>query len=335
MSCYHPALIKRFVDIDGVFSAKFIGSIASAEEMTRFLQDKYTGCATNDSLNYVTIPCGKCIGCRMDYSRSWADRMTYHSLTTSDNYFITLTYDDEHIQNLDYSPIYDLHALDMDDLSRFIKSLRNHFRGCNIDFYGAGEYGDNEFRPHFHVIVYNCPLDDLEYWKLNNNGDIIYTSSIVEKLWSKGFCSISKFNWHSAAYTASYVEKKRDGRAMCEYTAVGLTPERCRMSRRPGIAYQYYLDNYKDIWKNNGLFVDRTVNSSGKLGIPRYFRKLALKGKDFGYHDFIDWQSRILEEQNLLNPFHIENSSFDLSHIKQMLEFEEREVLSKKVNKKI
>lgn len=303
--------------------------------MTRVLKDKYTGNLTNDNTHYVTIPCGKCIGCRMDYSRSWADRMTYHSLTTKDNYFITLTYDDEHIQYLDHSPIYDLYALDMDDLSNFIKRLRNHFRDCQIDFYGAGEYGDNEFRPHFHLIVYNCPLDDLEYWKLNNNGDVIYTSSIVEKLWSKGFCSVSKFNWSSAAYTASYVEKKRDGRAEIEYTAVGLTPERCRMSRRPGIAYKYYCDHFSTLWANNGLSVDRTVNASGKLGIPRYFRKLALKGKKFGYDDFVSWQQRILAEQNVLNPLHLENTSFDLARIKDMLEFEEREVLSKKVNKKI
>lgn len=308
----------------------------NGKKVLDFIPRTYSdGCAHD----FIKIPCGKCIGCRMDYSRSWADRMTYHVIGKEDNsWFLTLTYDDLHLDDLEYSPNYDLYAINYDHLAEFIKRLRNKFRDSEIDFYASGEYGDSNFRAHFHAIVYNVPLDDLEFWKLNKNGDPIYTSETIHSLWQRGICAVGRYSWLGAAYTASYVEKKRDGRLMCEYTAVGLTPEKCRMSRRPGIAHDYYMENYMDLWKNNGMSVDRTVNSSAHIGMPRYFHKLAYKyRKDYpdGYEAFLDFQKRSLERSNVMNPFKIDNSSFDLDRVNDMLQFEERELLSTTVNKKL
>ena len=54
----------------------------------------YNGVTYN---NPVNVPCGKCIECRLDYSRSWAFRMIceleYHEAAS----FLTLTYDDENV----------------------------------------------------------------------------------------------------------------------------------------------------------------------------------------------------------------------------------------------
>lgn len=218
-------------------------------------------------------------------------------------------------------------------MTDFIKKLRNKFRDAQIDYYYSGEYGDQQFRPHFHMIGYNFFIPDLEFWKLNDNGDPIYTSEILHGLWKKGIVAVSNYSWRGAAYTASYVEKKRDGRLQIEYEAVGLTPEKSRMSRRPGIAHDYYVEHFEDIWKNNGLNVSRDVNKSGHLGIPRYFRKLAEK---YGHDDLLlDFQKRSLERSNVLAPLELRNSSFDLNSIGDMLAFEEREILSRKVNKKL
>lgn len=348
IACYHPAFIQRSVRLsDGEVTTKYLGgfdSLKNVVELRDVLNEKYSGFKTLDFIprtyyngryhDFIQIPCGKCIGCRMDYSRSWADRMTYHVFGKEDqSYFLTLTYDDVHLEDLEHSENYDLYALSYDDLAQFIKNLRNKFRDSEIDFFASGEYGDQLFRPHFHAIVYNVDLYDLEFWKLNSNGDPIYTSEIIHSLWKKGICAVGNFSWLGAAYTASYVEKKRDGRLMCEYEAVGLTPEKCRCSRRPGIAHQYYLDHYEDLWKNNGLNVDRSVNSNGHLGIPRYFRKLADK---YGHFDLLsDFQKRCLDRGNILNPFKLDNSSFDLDHVTELLEFEEREILSKTKNKKL
>lgn len=313
----------------------------------RFLARDYSGKKSLNLENYdffdgdyksyiIQIPCGKCIGCRLDYSRSWADRMTYHVFGKEDNsWFLTLTYDDYHIQDLDHNAVYDIYSLNYDHVrDGFIKRLRNKYRDCHIDFYLSGEYGDSSFRPHFHAILYNLPLDDLEFWKVNDQGDPLYTSDIIHSIWQRGFCSVSRFSWLGAAYTASYVEKKRDGRKLCEYTALDLAPEKCLCSRRPGIAYDYYFDHANDLWNNNGLSVSRSVNKSGHLGIPRYFRKLCEK-TGVGQEAFLDYQFRQLERSNVLNPFKVDNSSFDLDNVANMLRFEEREVISRTVNKKI
>lgn len=308
----------------------------NGKKVLDFIPRTYSdGCAHD----FIKIPCGKCIGCRMDYSRSWADRMTYHVIGKEENsWFLTLTYDDLHLEDLEYSSNYDLYAINYDHLAEFIKRLRNKFRDSEIDFYASGEYGDSNFRAHFHAIVYNVPLDDLEFWKLNKTGDPIYTSETIHSLWQRGICAVGRYSWLGAAYTASYVEKKRDGRMLCEYTAAGLTPEKCRMSRRPGIAYDYYDQHAMDIWQNDGLDVSRCVNSQGKLGIPRYFRKLVSKRKvDYPeeYEAFLDFEKRSLERSNILNPFKVDNSSFDLDRVSEMLKFEERELLSTNVCRKL
>ena len=46
---------------------------------------------------FTDIPCGKCLECRLEYSRHWADRCVLESLEYDENCFITLTYDDINI----------------------------------------------------------------------------------------------------------------------------------------------------------------------------------------------------------------------------------------------
>lgn len=219
MACYHPSFIQKSVNrITGEISTKFLGGIKNVLECNDVLKASYTGEKVLDFIprtfqngcyhDFIQIPCGKCIGCRMDYSRSWADRMTYHAIGKENcSYFITLTYDDLHQDENDFIPNYGIYSLNYEHVTQFIKRLRNKFRDAEIDYYYSGEYGDRQFRNHFHMIAYNLFIPDLQYYKCNDNGDALYTSSIIENLWQKGFCVIAEFNWRSAAYTARYVEK--------------------------------------------------------------------------------------------------------------------------------
>lgn len=45
----------------------------------------------------LQIPCGQCIGCRLDYSRRWAVRCCLEAQQYDHNFFITLTYNDENL----------------------------------------------------------------------------------------------------------------------------------------------------------------------------------------------------------------------------------------------
>lgn len=42
----------------------------------------------------VVVPCGQCIGCRLDKAKDWAGRCIQESKLWDSNYFLTLTYDD-------------------------------------------------------------------------------------------------------------------------------------------------------------------------------------------------------------------------------------------------
>lgn len=45
----------------------------------------------------VTIPCGQCIGCRLEKSRQWAIRCVHEASLYENNCFITLTYSPENL----------------------------------------------------------------------------------------------------------------------------------------------------------------------------------------------------------------------------------------------
>lgn len=95
----------------------------------------------NSTYKLETVPCGCCIGCRLDYSKDWATRCMLEAQDWKDNYFITLTYDDEHL------PIgkYCNNTLVNEDLKKFIKDLRRyysyHYKHNDIRFFACGEYG--------------------------------------------------------------------------------------------------------------------------------------------------------------------------------------------------
>lgn len=341
ISCYYPTYIRRNLNkLTGEVTHKYIGKYSDGYLIARDYGGNKTSNSTYSNFDeilennvmksrFIQIPCGRCIGCRMDYARSWADRMTYHVLTCPKdvNWFVTLTYDDDHLNTLRCDNDLGLYSLNYEHKTEFIKSLRNMFRDSSIDFYMSGEYGGSTARPHFHAIIYNCPIDDLVYWKYNDNGDPIYLSDTLAKLWKYGFSTISPFTWTSSAYVAKYVEKKAYGYNKAEYEAYGLEPEKCFCSRRPGIAHDYYIQNYADIWKNNGLNVSRDIVSNGHLGIPRYFRKLALE-KGIGREEFLSSEQLSIDKQNFDRPFKIDNSSFDLSRVENMLKFEEENILN-------
>ena len=42
--------------------------------------------------NHFPLPCGQCTGCRTEYARQWAMRITLEQQEWTNNIFITLTY---------------------------------------------------------------------------------------------------------------------------------------------------------------------------------------------------------------------------------------------------
>lgn len=246
--------------------------------------------------DYVVVPCGKCIGCKLDYSRQWADRcmleMQYHKHT----WFVTLTYDEDHLPRTWYSADQETGeavmaaTLSKRDLQLFFKRLRKN-TGQQVRYFCAGEYGDETKRPHYHCIIFglDLPEDDRTLYK-QERGYSYYNSKIIDQAWSYwqrdekgneipnswsncGYAVVTECTWETAAYTARYCMKKAFTDQAEFYDNFNLQPEFTQMSRRPGIAYDFYQDH-----KNHLLEFDYVSISTPKGGRnirpSKYYDKL-------------------------------------------------------------
>lgn len=202
------------------------------------------------------IPCGQCIGCRLDYSREWATRIMLEAKQWKNNWFITLTYNDENLPyrarvNTETGELMESAPLCPEDLQLFMKRLRKHwsdkYKHQNIRFYACGEYGEENGRPHYHIAIFNLPLQPkaLKWYKRNEQYQTIWTCPELEEIWGMGFVTVGALTYQSAAYIARYMCKKQKGKDQKEYyEMLGLTPEFSRMSLKPGIGAAAYKKEY-------------------------------------------------------------------------------------------
>ena len=233
MSCYHP--IAAYPD----YSERTSNGKVAYKLFGRYDPD----CRLVDP-KVIAVPCGRCIGCRLDYSRSWADRMMLELETAKKGLFITLTYNNENAHWSQFDeygyPVYA--TLDKRDCQLFMKRLRKRFSDLSIRFYLAGEYGENTFRPHYHAILFGiglCDIPDLEQHGVNELGQKYFISNMLSEIWSCGFVLVSDVSWKTCAYVARYVTKKMSGPFSIDYAVRNVIPEFSLMSRKPGIGRQY------------------------------------------------------------------------------------------------
>lgn len=206
----------------------------------------------------VQIPCGKCVGCLLDRSKNWAIRCVLEASLWPKNCFITLTYAPEHLP--------DNGSLVKEHFTLFMKRLRKKY-GEGIRFFQCGEYGSCGNRPHYHACLFNFDFPDKVLWKRNSSGSLLYRSPSLEKLWPYGFSTIGEVTIESAAYVARYVIKKMDG-VQIDYG--DRLPEYVNMSRRPGIAHDWFQKYCSDVYPID--FV--VINDKIKARPPRYFDNL-------------------------------------------------------------
>jgi hypothetical protein len=231
------------------------------------------------------LACGQCIGCRILYSGNWAVRGMHEASLYTDNSFITLTYDDEHLPS-DMSLSLRHHQLFMKRLRKLFSNgitLPNGsvYQRKKIRFFHCGEYGDKLGRPHYHTILFNLDFPD-KTLHMERDGNKIYTSDILSKLWSEprtnvpyGFVTIGSVTFQSIAYVARYCMKKITGeRAEAHYTRVDantgevihLKPEYVTMSRRPGVGKEWF-----EKFGNEVIRDDFVIMNGNKVKPPRYY----------------------------------------------------------------
>ena len=243
-----------------------------------------------NGVDIIPLPCGKCIGCRLDYSRQWADRCMLEAQYHEHNVFLTLTYNDKWLPEPRVGSM--IHSLSKEHLQKFMKRLRKRFPEQRIRFFACGEYGSPEksFRPHYHLILFGLDLPDLVMIRKDpKNGFFYYESDIIKDIWSDpethdsyGFHLIANVTWETCAYTARYIVKKQKGINSSVYEDLNYEPEFTLMSRKPGIGKQFYDDHPDIVMRDYYISTDK---GSRKIQSNRYYDKLF----DFDYHDDLLW----------------------------------------------
>jgi len=225
----------------------------------------------------LDVPCGKCVGCRMQRAKEWKIRNCLELEYAREAYFVTLTYDDDNVPfNECGEPV-----LVKRDLQLFLKRLRKYIG--QFRYFGCGEYGENTGRPHFHLLLYG----HLEGFELV--GVSRFSNPTILKAWNKGHILVESVDPGSIAYVCGYVEKKQADPKWFDYPVKPFLV----MSRKPGIGMVYLVDNYdsiKSTKKVYGLFGNGTTNLNASMphafrrnleGVP-WFEDYRLQLREFG-----------------------------------------------------
>nr|UXQ87924.1 MAG: replication initiation protein [Microvirus sp.] len=257
----------------------------------------------------VSLPCQKCIGCRLERSRQMAARCTHEAQMHPENCFLTLTYSPQYLP-LDQS-------IDIQETQKFLKRLRK--KTGTIRFFACGEYGDQLGRPHYHLIIFGYDFPDKIFYK-SVNDNRLYTSALLTKIWGKGFCTIGDVTFESAAYVARYCTKKITGlKALSHYKKLidgvyyTVRPEFGHQSLKPGLGTSWLKKYYRDVYPSDEIVIRGSV-----MQPPRYYDQLmetispsllkqTLKGRSKNYRYHPDNRSRRLRQREIVKLAQITN----------------------------
>jgi len=226
----------------------------------------------------MSLPCGRCIGCKIAKSKDWALRC-WHEAQLNDaglnNCYITLTYSNENLPEHG--------SLKKSDFQKFLKRLRKNTKQ-KLRYFMCGEYGEKTNRPHYHALLFGYKFPDAKFWT-ERKGNRIYKSEILTNTWGVGACELSGVTFKSAAYVARYILKKQNSAEAtqdryCIYnTETGeitlRTFEYVAMSLKPGIGAKFY-EKYPDSFFPQD---EARLPNGGTMPVPNYYRTL-LKRSD-------------------------------------------------------
>ena len=273
MACFKPIPAYRNRDGSGVF----FKHIEDCEE--------------------IQLPCGSCIGCRLEKSRQWAVRMMHEAQMHDENSFITLTYRPKDLP--------DDGSIHIEHYQDFMKRFRARISPRRVRFFHCGEYGEvcrsckssrrdcrcEQFwkglgRPHYHAIIFGFGFPDKLIYK-TMDGNRYYTSNFLDDVWGNGYCIVGDVTFNSCAYVARYVTKKMNGeKALDHYWEMddrtgemrAITPEYATMSRGSGGTDAIFKgglgSGWWDKWGAEVEHNDSVVFEGREMKPPRFYENL-------------------------------------------------------------
>lgn len=228
--------------------------------------------------------------------------------------FITLTYDDEHLPAGRVSRP----TLIKEDLQNFMKRLRYFIEPDKVRFFGCGEYGTLNKRPHYHIIIFGLSLKDKR----------VFTNAVYDhkskgyyclcKAWDKGLVHCGFVSVGSANYVAQYQLKKIKGKgARDKYNSLGIEPEFALMSTKPGIGLKF-MELHGEEFLRDGY----VIQQGRKVGLPRYYKDKLNYKESSTYKKLLDDKV----QENIKDASAIDTIEKLRSHIQHHLDYIEQQI---------
>lgn len=182
----------------------------------------------DENMEYYFLPCRKCIECRKEYAIEWSVRCAHEFQIRKQASFITLTIDDTkaHLfleeknlkryckrcvkgnRYIKYPISYTLcKGMLLDELKKMRDVLYKRY-GIKIRYFGCGEYGSENDRPHYHVLIFGYNFPDKKFIELSKKGVALYHSLELQDFWKYGLATVQDVNHKACMYTAKYCLKK-------------------------------------------------------------------------------------------------------------------------------
>lgn len=156
--------------------------------------------------------CGQCRYCRSNKRRIQTHRLLLERYCHEKSAFVTLTYGEDH-----FPPDGCVSKKVVQD---WLKRLRYYVDPVKIRYFAVGEYGDDNFRPHYHLALFGLGRE---------------STDLIRDTWGLGFVYVGDLTLASAQYVCKYLMK---GMTRAGYSRLGgRSPEFSLPSRRPGIGY--------------------------------------------------------------------------------------------------
>lgn len=205
------------------------------------------------------VPCGRCPNCRSNKRQSWIYRLECEARQYPLSLFVTLTYDDEHLPMKRIGS--DLFAEEVPvvskrDVQLFMKRLRRRYEDCKIRFFLTSEYGTENGRPHYHMILFGFPFTG------KKAGDLL------AECWQQGFVQAHPLTQREISYTCKYMYEKSAIPSVLQDVEFAKPFMMC--SRRPGIGYAWLSEYILDFYRKHPR--DYVMSAHGlRQALPRYY----------------------------------------------------------------
>lgn len=154
------------------------------------------------------IGCGQCFTCRLDKRRKWTFRILLEAKMHTHVTWFCLTYNDKFLPREYMDPEtgqffeHKIGTLAPDDTRLFINRLRWKLPSGSLRFFLCGEYGEERWRPHYHIIFFGLAPEQ-EY---------LVRSAWIDPLTKESLGDVSldatDLNAFIAQYTVGYTVKK-------------------------------------------------------------------------------------------------------------------------------